>query len=195
MYCVSLKQALEIIPVFKDIESIRYSRSSNPFDEWPFFLWQKSSCSHTFFHIYFIFSEQKDLAKKYHSYQLWYLLDLGMFKLKHCLLFDDINCSNPFLLSVIISQKDLKRSIMSRTTIHYSKRSVVDSRKFEGYCVWFFEENHCSRCSFKSAYLFHRTSCYNFCLHPSCSFMVNVLIWQIHNRNCSSLFINYGKEV
>ena len=33
-------------------------------------------------------------------------------------------------------------------------------------------------CSFKGAYLFHRTSFNNFCLHPSHSFMVNVLIWK-----------------
>ena len=50
-------------------------------------------------------------------------------------------------------------------------------------------------CSFKGTYLFHRTSCNNFCLwstvlnaekhlQRSHSFMMNVLIWQFHNSDC-----------
>ena len=63
----------------------------------------------------------------------------GMYKLKDSLLFDDINRSSPFLLSVIISREHLKRCVYFTTliaTIRYSKRSVVDSRKFEVNCLF-----------------------------------------------------------
>ena len=49
-YCVSLKQALVVIPFFKGIELIRNSSCSHPFDEWLFFY--KINCCLSFFQIY-----------------------------------------------------------------------------------------------------------------------------------------------
>ena len=40
---------------------------------------------------------------------------------------------------------------------------------------------------FKGGYLFHRTSCTYLILHPFHSFMVNVLVSQIHNSSCKLL--------
>ena len=65
--------------------------------------------------------------------------------------------------------------------------------------VNFSKERNKKPCSFKVAYLFHRTSCSNFFLKStmlnaqkdlqrSHSFMVNVLIWQFNNSNCSFFF-------
>ena len=76
--------------------------------------------------------------------------------------------------------------------IHY--RSIVDSKKFEGY--FFIWGNQLQPCFFKGAFLFHRTTYSNVYwksvlfnarkhLQSSHSFMVNVFIWQFHNSNCS----------
>ena len=43
------------------------------------------------------------MAKRYHSYNYDTFMVSGMHKLKDSLLVDDINCSNPFPLSVIIA--------------------------------------------------------------------------------------------
>ena len=77
------------------------------------------------------------MAKRYHSYNYDTFMVSGMHKLKDSLLVDDINCSSPFLLSVIIAlcQGHYVYFTALIVTIHYSKRSVVDSRKLEGYCV------------------------------------------------------------
>ena len=70
-------------------------------------------------------------------------------------------------------------------TIHYSKRPVVDSRKFGGYCICM--RKNIAALLFKGGYLFHRTSCTYLILHPFHSFMVNVLVSQIHNSSCKLL--------
>ena len=58
--------------------------------------------------------------------------------------------------------------------------------------VFLFEENDCSLAPLK----LHRTSYNNIGLHLSHSFMVNVLIWHIHNSNCSYLLsiVNFLEE-
>ena len=77
--------------------------------------------------------------------------------------------------------------------IHYNKRSVIDSRKIEEN-VYF--RKIAVALLFKGAYLFHRTSCNSFCLKSMVlneqrhlqsfqSFLINVLILQYHNSNCS----------
>ena len=77
--------------------------------------------------------------------------------------------------------------------IRYNKRSVIDSRKIEEN-VYF--RKIAVALLFKGAYLFHRTSCNTFCLKSMVlneqrhlqsfqSFLINVLILQFHNSNCS----------
>ena len=92
-------------------------------------------------------------------------------------LFHGSTWSNPFCQGYCVCFTTLIANI------HYNKRSVVDSRKLEGCCVYL--RKTIVTLVPKGAYLFHRTSCNNFCLHPFHSFMMNVLIWQIHNSNCS----------
>ena len=114
-----------------------------------------------------------------------------MYKLKDSLLSDSVNCNNPFLLFVIISPEHLNWSIMSKALCsqHLLQTSIVVSS------LWLIRENlkgtlfiwgkPLQPWSFKGAYLFHRTKCNNFCLYPPDCFMVNVLIWQVHNSNWS----------
>ena len=62
----------------------------------------------------------------------------GMYKLKDSLLVDDINCSNPFLLSAIISRECMKRSIMAKAVFilqHLLQPSIIASG------LWLIREN------------------------------------------------------
>ena len=95
----------------------------------------------------------------------------GMYILKEvCYKTTSIPAIHFFSGSIIISREYLKRSICHGhcvyfttvvAAIHYNKRSVVDSRKFESTFIW---GKPLQPCSFKGAYLLHRTSCSNFCL-------------------------------
>ena len=78
-----------------------------------------------------------------------------------------------FYGSVIISREHLKQSTYQGlcvyfttlvAAVHYNKRSLVDSRKFEGYVYW---KKNIVALLFKGAYLFHRTNCSNFCLRST----------------------------
>ena len=82
----------------------------------------------------------------------------------------------------IISQEHLKRFICQRhcvyfttlgATVHYKKRSVIDSRKIEGYV---YLRKTIVACSFKGAYLFHRTSCIDFCLKSTVEIVTGKLL-------------------
>ena len=70
-------------------------------------------------------------------------------------------------------------------TIHYSKWSVVNSRKFGGYCVCMRKTN--AALLFKGGYLFHRTSCTYLMFASIPTFMVNVLVSRIPNSSCKLL--------
>ena len=86
----------------------------------------------------------------------------GTYKLKDSLLLDDINSSYPLISCYLTTRHQFLLSISSMVlslfhgstwsdplcqghcvyfavliaTIHYSKQPMVDSRKFEGYCVY-----------------------------------------------------------
>ena len=74
-------------------------------------------------------------------------------------------------------------------SIHYSKQSVVDSRKFEGYCVYL--RKAIVALFYKAAYLFHWTSCSNFCSQPPHYFMVTAQKWSFPLRISS---VNVAKS-
>ena len=85
-------------------------------------------------------------------------------------------CSNPHIKeSVFIWQHFF-------ATIHYNKRSVVDSRKSWRVCL--FEENYCSPALLKVPIRFHRTSCNNFCSEST------VLNAQQHLQRSQSFMVN-----
>ena len=133
--------------------------------------------SSTFFQIYWIFSEQEELQYSIIiNYDTSFLS--GMYKLKDSLLFDGIICNNTFL-SVIISREHLKRSICQDHCVYFATH-LANSTIASG-LGWFekiwrilclFEENNCSPAPLS-----------NFCFHPSHSFIVNMLIWKIHNSS------------
>ena len=122
---------------FKDIKLICNSCCSYPFIESPFFYYKKV--------IELILSNLLCLcrtgivARRYHKYELGFRHAY----VEKSLLYDDIISSHLFFYgSVIISRKHLKRFICQQhcvyftalvAAIHYDKRSVFDSRKFEGY--------------------------------------------------------------
>ena len=136
------------------IELIYKSRCSHPFDELPFFYYKRViAATHSF--RFTVFTEQncrKEILKIIiippsfrHAY------------IERSLFHDGIISSHPFFYNnVINSRKHLRKSICQGNcvyftlfaTIHYSERSVVDSRM------------GCS--CLKGNYLFHRTNCNNF---------------------------------
>ena len=74
-----------------------------------------------------------------------------IYRKKVCYMTTSFTAINFFYDSVIISQEHLKQSTCQRTclyftilfaTVHYNKRSAVNSRKSWRVCL--FEENHCS---------------------------------------------------
>ena len=67
-YCISLKQEPVVIPFFKDIELIRNSSCSHPFNEWPFFYYKKAIAR--ILSDLLRFYKAGILAMSYHSYQL-----------------------------------------------------------------------------------------------------------------------------
>ena len=97
---------------------------------------------------------------------------LGMYLLTDSLLFDDINCSHSFFDDpVIISWEYFVKGSVYFTSLiavtHCNKRSVIDSRKFEGYCVYFRKVP--AVLVFRGACLSHKTSCNIFCLKSAVS--------------------------
>ena len=139
------------------------------------FLSYKSSCSHAFFQIYCVFSEN----------------DSGMFII-YCYFYD----------TVINSWERLKRFIMSRALCLFYNTYSRNSLSW-AVCSWFektwclFEESHFSPGLLKVLiYSIELVSYSNFCsksavlnvrmhLQSSRSFLVKMLIWQFHNSNCS----------
>ena len=102
--------------------------------------------------------------------------------------------SHFFYDSVVISREHLKQStfqgncvyfIALLATIHYNKRSVVDSRKIEEYVYL----RKTIACSFKGANLFHRTS-YN-----NASLKSNVLNAQKHLQRSHSFMVNQYSDI
>ena len=106
-----------------------------------------------------------------------------------------------FCGSAIISWNHFKRSIYQEHCVyfHLLQPSIITSdlwlirQSLKSIIIW---EKILRSCSFTGVYLLQRTSCSNFCLkstvlnvwkHLQLShfFMVNVLIWQFHNSNCS----------
>ena len=81
------------------------------------FLLQKSSRSHKIFKIYCFFFFRKAVAvKRYHNYQVWYLLVLGMYLLIVCFWRHQLQSFIFFCGTVIISREHLKRSVISSRT-------------------------------------------------------------------------------
>ena len=69
-------------------------------------------------------------SRRYHSNQLWYLLGFKHVWIEYTLLFEDINCNNPFALSINISREHLKGFIMSRGWF-FNFFLIFDKRKLK----------------------------------------------------------------
>ena len=69
-YCVSLKQALAIISVFRDIEQICHFSCSHPFNDGPFSIIKEQLQPQIFLSLLYIFRTEGIVARRYHSYQL-----------------------------------------------------------------------------------------------------------------------------
>ena len=150
--------------------------------------WKRQK-TYGFFQTYCIFSEQGELQQGYIAV-INYDISLvsGMYKLKDSLLFYDLNAAIRFFY-LSLFHSTWSDPLCQGHCVYFTKTSVTASG------LWLIRENlkgtvfvrgkPLYSCSFKGAYLFYRTSCKNVCLHPSHSFMVNALIWQIHNSNCS----------
>ena len=93
-YCVSLKQALAVIPFLRGIKSIHSSSCSNPFDEWQ----NKREIETTHSFRFTVFYRAEIVAQRYHTYLLWYLLGFRNVYIERSLLYDSISCSHPFAL-------------------------------------------------------------------------------------------------
>ena len=116
----------------------------------------------------------------------------GMHILKEvCFITTSFPVTHFFYDRVIISREHLKKSTCQGNcvyfttpfaTIHYNKRSVVDSRK--GWRICLFQENHCG-----PAYLCHRTSWNNFFL-KSTAFNA-----QKHLQRSHSFMVNQHSEI
>ena len=70
-YCVPFKQSLAIITFFKGIQLIRNSSRSSTFNEWLFFHFERAIASTHFSNF---FCRAGFVRRRYHNYQLWYLL-------------------------------------------------------------------------------------------------------------------------
>ena len=158
------------------------------------FILKKSNCSHSFFQIYCVFAEQelqyRDTKTNYDTSFV-----SGMHVLKEvCYMTTSFPAIHFFYDSVIISREHLKQSTCQGNclyftilfaTIHYNKRSAVDSRKSWRLCL--FEENHGSLA--EGSYLFHSPSCNNFCLKST------VLNAQKHLQRSHSFMVNQYSEI
>ena len=141
-YCVSFKLPLEVIPIFKGIELIRKSSCSHPFNELPFFYYERGiAATHSF--KFTVFAEQE--LREGYIININYDTSLvsGMHILKKvCYMTRSFPAIHFFYDSVTFSLERLKRSICQGhcgyfttlvTPIYYNKRSFIDSRKIEEY--------------------------------------------------------------
>ena len=136
-----------MIPVFKDIELIRRSSRSDPFDKWPFFYYKRAVAAVLYLK-FTVFSHNSSSCRK----EISRLSNMIPPCFQACIN-SKIACYLPtsvvavrfFYLSLFngstwSDQLCQRHSLYFTTliaTIHYSQWSVVDSRKFEGYCVCF----------------------------------------------------------
>ena len=135
------------IPIFPGIELIRNSSCRHPLDEWLFFYYKRNLQPCILLNL-LCSCRAGVVVKRYRSYELWYLLDFRhVYILKDSIyLTTSIAAIHPFFYGTnIISWEHLKRSICQGhwvcfttliTVFQYNKWSVVDSRKFEEYCVY-----------------------------------------------------------
>ena len=143
-------------------------------------------------------------VRRYHS--LWYLLGFSNVCIERSLLFYDIDLLfNFFDGTVIISREYLKQSISEGhcvsftilATIHDNKRSVVDSRKCEGY-VCLTEAFDCIPALLKVpiystklvSVIFVWKCCVKSCKHTKVLAVTSFFVGecdnlQFHNSNCS----------
>ena len=63
-YCVSLKQAFAIIPVFIDVELIRHFSCSHPFDDWSFFYFERALAATRSFKFTVFFQKKRSSCGK-----------------------------------------------------------------------------------------------------------------------------------
>ena len=136
-YCVSFKQALAVIPFFIGIKLIHKPIYSHPFDELPFFYYKKVIAA-TYSFKFTVLAEQElqqeDTNNNYDT-----SLVSGMHILKEvCYMTTSFPAIHFFYDSVFISREHLRQSTCQgncvyfttlSATIHYNKRSLVDSRK------------------------------------------------------------------
>ena len=108
------------------------SSCSHPFDEWYFFYYKRAVATTRSFKFTIFFQNRRSCSK------VTFLVS-GIHKLKDSLLVDDINCSNPFLLSVIILWEHLKWSLMPRALFFILLHLLQPSITAGG--LWLIREN------------------------------------------------------
>ena len=134
-----------MIPVFKDIELIRRSSRCDPFEKWHFFCYKRAVAAVLYFK-FTVFSHNssscsKEISQLSNMIPPWFQACINS-KIA-CYLPTSIAVIRFFYLSLFhgstwsdqLCQGHCVNFITLITTIHYSQRSVVDSRNFEGYCV------------------------------------------------------------
>ena len=129
-----------MIPILKNIELICHSSFSHPFNKWPFFYYKRAATATHSFKFTVFFQDRRICSKEIKLViNCDTSLVLGIQKLRDSLLLDDIRCSNPCLLSVIMSWEYLKRYIMLRAMclFHntYSKHPFIEGG------LWLIREN------------------------------------------------------
>ena len=169
-YCVSfLKQApAVIISFFKDIELIRKSSCSHPFDELPFFYYKRViAATHSFkFTVFLKNKNSKEISlilimipSWFQAYIYWKQIVIWWHHFRASifsttmLLFHRSTWSDSYV-------KDTVYFTTPVATFHYNKR-CVDSRKIEGYV--YLRKTIAALLIYRCLFIPH-TSCLNFCL-------------------------------
>ena len=134
-YCVSLKQALAVIPFFK---ANSQSRWSHPYADRPIFIIKEPLQPRILSNL-LCFCRTGIVATRYHNMIYpWYILDFRHAFLERSLLYDDIipifSVKESLFHGSPWSDPSQGHCVYFTTlaaAIHYNKRSVVDSRKIE----------------------------------------------------------------
>ena len=171
MYCVFFKEALAVIPFFIGIELIHKSSCSHPFDELPFFYYKRViAATHSF--KFTVFLQNRNCSKEILTIIIippWF--QACIYPKKFLSWWHHFQ---PSIFSIIVPlfQGSTWRNPHVKETVFISQPFVQPSIIIEAVCGWF-EKKLKSMfisgkplwpCSFKGAYLFHRTSCNKYCI-------------------------------
>ena len=155
-YCAFFKQAVEVILFFKGIELIHKSSCNHLFNELHFFYYKRViAATHSL--KFTVFLQNRNFSKEILTIIIippWF--QACIYWKKVCYMTTSFTAIHFFYDSVFISREHLKKSTCQGNslyfrilfvTIHFNKRSAVDSRK--SWIVCLFEENDCSPANLK----------------------------------------------